>query len=209
MISIFEAAVFATMLALDAMAAGFAYGANKTKIPMASAMIITAVCAGMLTLALVLGSLLRPIMPYEAAKWLAFALLFGMGLVKLFDGITKSIIRRFTIEKQFSGSFFSLKFMLTVYADPQAADIDASQSISSAEAAMLAVSLSLDGMAVGLGAALAGLNGVALVGWTLFLTYGLLVAGCGIGRRIALHSRLNLAWVGGVVLMGLAVLQVV
>jgi len=203
-----EAALFASTLSLDAMAAGFAYGANKTKIPIHSATIINLICSGILALSLFFGILLRPFLPQRLTVGLAFTLLFSIGIVKLLDGVMKSIIRKYSIDKKISGSLFNINFVLQLYANPQDADIDASKSISPTEAAILAVALSLDGMAVGFGAALANVNAIAVIAWSLLSNFAFLLLGCYLGSKVAQKSTVNVSWLSGVVLIVLAIWSV-
>jgi len=139
---------------------------------------------------------------------LSFSILFIIGIIKLFDSITKSIIRKHTeLHKEIKFSVFNFKFILRLYADPEAADIDVSKSISPKEASWLALSLSLDGIAVGFGAAMMGVNGLTLVLFTLFIGFMALFLGSRVGNRCADKLKFNISWVAGVMLIGLAFMQ--
>ena len=200
-----EAAIIASSLSLDAFTAGFAYGTNKTKIPMLSAQIINFICSGITGLSLFIGTILRPYLPHGLTLAISFTILFIIGFIKLFDGITKSIIRKHNnISKEINGSLFNFKFVLNLYASPEVADMDSSKSISSAEAALLALSLSLDGIAVGFGAALANVNGIAVFLWSLITDVMFLLLGRFLGHKIATKVPFNLSWLSGVILIGLA-----
>ena len=97
------------------------------------------------------GSLIRGLIPQSLTTAICFVLLFILGLVKLLDSLTKSIIRKHNnLEKQIHFSLLNFRFVLSLYADPEKADRDHSKTISPGEAASLAIALSLDGMAVGL-----------------------------------------------------------
>jgi len=122
---------------------------------------------------------------------MSFAILFIIGAAKLLDSITKSVIRKHTnISKEINLSLFNFKFILRLYAGPEATDADVSESISTKEAA---VSLSLDGFAVGFGAALLGFNAWAVILFSL-LTNGLaLWLGSGLGNKAANSLRFNIS----------------
>ena len=206
LLAILEAALLASSLSLDAFTAGFAYGANKTKIPMLSAQIINVVCSAIMGLSLFAGAILKPYLPQGLTLAVSFAILFIIGLTKLLDSVTKSIIRKHSnLHKKINGSLFHIKFVLSLYADPEAADIDDSKSISPSEAVLLALSLSLDGIAVGFGAALADVNGVAVFLWSLVTDLVFLLSGHFLGSKIALKTSFNVSWLSGVVLIGLAI----
>jgi putative Mn2+ efflux pump MntP len=100
---------------------------------------------------------------------------------------------------------FDLKLILRLYADPEAADADTSGCISAKEAGVLAVSLSLDGMAVGFGAALLSINVWALLGWSLVTNMVAIIAGRHMGHTLADKLPFNISWLSGVVLIGLAI----
>jgi len=206
LIALLEAALLASSLSLDAFTAGFAYGTNKTKLPMLSVQIINIVCSATTGLSLLLGVVLKPYLPKELTFAISFSILFIMGLLKLLDSATKSIIRKqSSISKKIKGSLFNFKFILCIYADPEAADIDSNKTISSSESVLLALSLSLDGIATGFGAALADVNGVAVFLWSLITNVIFLLSGHFIGRKIASKVTFNLSWISGIVFIGLAI----
>lgn len=204
--AVMEAALLASSLSLDSFTAGLAYGTNKTRIPFMSAQIINLICSAITGLSLFAGALLKPYLPSGLTLAVAFTFLFIIGFVKLLDSITKSIIRKHNnLHKKLDGSFLNFKFVLNLYANPEAADVDASKSISPSEAALLAVSLSLDGIAVGFSAALVNVNSLLVFSWSLITDLIFLYAGNFIGKKIASKTHLNLSWLSGAILICLAV----
>jgi len=207
---IIEAAVLASSLSIDAFTAGFAYGSKKIRIPMSSVQIINLICGLITGLALLLGASLKAHIPEGLAAGIAFAVLLIIGLIKLLDGIVKAIILKYSkLDKSIQFSLFSLQFILRLYADPQAADADESTHISPGEAATLAVSLSLDGLAVGFGAALAGVNPWALLGWSFVTNMLAIILGRKVGHSLAKKLPFNISWLGGLILIGLAFSQLI
>ena len=205
LIVILEAAIIASSLSLDTFTAGFAYGGDKIKIPVLSAMIINIVCSSILGLSLFAGAFLRPLLPDWLTLTIAFAILFIIGLIKLLDSITKSLIRRHSnLNKEIKITMLNFRFIINLYANPEAADIDHSKTISPGEAAVLALSLSLDGMAIGFGAALMNVNGLAIFLWSLITDFVLLTLGHFFGDRFARKLPFNVSWLSGIVLIGLA-----
>ena len=196
-VMILEAAVLSSTLSLDAFIASFAYGSNKIKIPLSSIIAINIVCSGILGISLLAGALIRPYLPSD------------IGLVKLLDNIAKAVIRKHGgLSKNIRFSFLNFKFVLTVYADPEKADIDQSKCLSVTEAVSLAVALSLDGMAVGFGAALGDVSGMALF-LSSFVTDTLAVLlGSYIGNKIAASLRFNMSWLSGVILIIMAFIKI-
>ena len=205
LITILEAAMLASALSLDAFTAGFAYGSNKIKIPMLSVQIINLICSVITGLSLLAGTMLKPYLSSEITLIIAFTLLFIIGVVKSIDSVTKSIIRKHkNINKEIKISMFNFSFILNLYANPENADMDTSKVISPAEAAILALSLSLDGIAVGFGAALVNVNGLAVFLWSLITDAIFIMLGRYVGNKIAQKLPFNISWLSGVILIALA-----
>lgn len=204
-IMILEAVILASTLSVDAFLASFAYGSNKIKIQFPTVLIISFVSSGILGVFLFLGGIVRPYLPPGVCSALSFAVLFLIGMTKILDNLMRSVIRRLgNLSKNIQFSFFHLRFILSVYADPEAADVDQSGNISPMEACSLAIALSLDGMAAGFGAALGDVNGVALILASFFTNALAVVLGEAIGIRVASRLRFHISWLSGVVLIGLA-----
>jgi putative sporulation protein YtaF len=148
---------------------------------------------------------LAAFIPGWIASGVSFAILFIIGTAKLLDSVTKAFIRRHTFRtREIKMSLFNFKFILQVYAIPESADIDESKTISAGEAAVLAVSLSLDGFAVGFGAALLGLSFWAVVFLSLLANGLALWLGGILGNKAARNLRFNISWLAGALLITLA-----
>ena len=205
-LSLSEAILLAALVSVDAFAAAFAYGCKKTKMPPSSICVINLICVSVIATSFWLGAALLPHIPQWLADVLAFAILFAIGLTKLFDSLIKSIIRKYVrTDRRIELSMFNFKFILRIYADPEAADVDISKTITLKEAAVLALALSLDGFAVGFGAALAGINGWLVVMFTFGLGFTALFLGGLLGQKAAHKLRLDISWLAGLVLIALAV----
>ena len=208
MFYIIGAAALAFSVSLDAFAAAFAYGCKKIEIPPLSAIIVNIICTSAIVLSFLFGSVLAPLIPEWVAIGLSFAILLIIGIIKLLDSITKAIIRKHAnINKEIKLSLFNFKFLLRLYADPETADVDESKSISSKEATVLAVSLSLDGFAVGFGAVLLDFNVWAILLFSLLANGLALWLGGVLGCKAAKNLRFNISWLAGVILIGLAFMQ--
>jgi putative sporulation protein YtaF len=163
------------------------------------------ICTATTGLSFLAGAGLSSFISGNAAIGISFVILLVIGMAKLLDSVTKSIIRRHTaLSKEIKLSLLNFKFILHVYADPESADIDVSKSISTREAVVLAVSLSLDGFAVGLGAALLGLNGWTVVSFSLLANALALWLGGALGNKAARNLKFNVSWLAGVLLIVLA-----
>ncbi len=203
-----EAILLAATLSLDAFVASFAYGSSGIKIPPASVVALNLVCSGTLGISLWMGAMVRPFLSPRCSGLICFGVLFVMGLVKLLDNAARSFLRRYGEGgKSIQFSLFSLRMVLCIYADPKQADADCSNSISVKEAISLAVALSLDGMAVGFGAALGSVHSGALLLASPAAGTGAVLLGERLGNRLAARIKCNISWLSGLVLIGLAFLK--
>ncbi|MCH5275543.1 MAG: sporulation membrane protein YtaF [Lachnospiraceae bacterium] len=203
-----EALFLSIALSLDAFVAGFSYGVNKIRIPWTSALVIDGICSFSLGASLLLGSFLKNWIPPQLTTVLCFTILFLLGLSKLLDGLTKTLIKKYgAISSNFHFSLCNFRFVLSLYADPEAADLDHSKTISPKEASSLAIALSLDGCAVGFGAALGNAGGYALFLCSLIVEALALFCGTALGNRAAKKLPFNAAWISGGILLLLAFLK--
>lgn len=192
-------------ISMDTFVASFAYGSNKIKIPFSSIQIINLICSLTLGIAFLLGNLLIQYIPERLTSLICFIILFILGMTKLLDSFAKSIIRKYNnITKRIQFSMFHFNFILSLYADPEQADVDNSKTISPLEAVSLAIALSLDGIAVGIGAALGNVNGFAAVFFTLIMGTVALVLGSYLGNKLAKKLSFNISWLSGAYLVILA-----
>lgn len=200
-----EALFIALALSLDAFVACFSYGACKIKIPLASVLVIDAICSLSIGASFLIGTLLKGFIPGQVTSAVCFILLFFLGMTKLLDGITKSLIQKYgAISSNIKFSFCNFRFVLSLYANPECADTDHSKTISPKEAVSLAIALSLDGLAAGLGAALGNVNGFAVFLCSFFTESLAVFCGAALGNRAAGRLSFNISWLGGLMLILLA-----
>jgi putative sporulation protein YtaF len=203
-----EALMLASALSLDAFIASFAYGSNKIKIPFSSVQVINIICSVILGISLLAGSFVRSYIPESVTALICFFILCALGVVKLLDSMTKTFIRKHTnFNKEIRFSMLNFKFILSLYADPEKADVDDSKLISHEEAASLAVALSLDGLAVGFGAALGNVDVWAVIFCSFIVGTLAVILGHFIGERVAKNLSVNLSWLSGIMLIVLAFLK--
>ena len=188
-----------TALSLDAFAASFVYGTDRVKIPAASVAVITALSTGILVLFLLLGKWFGGLIPPRATSVLCFLILFALGFIKLFDSTIKSFIRKSDFfERKVCFSISNLNFILTVYADPSAANGEDIAVLS------LGLALSLDSAAAGFGAGMMVTHLPLTILLSLLLNTAAVLLGSFLGRTLAKRSSLDLSWLSGLLLMGLA-----
>ena len=209
-VSIIEALIISSSLSVDAFAASFAYGSNRIKIPMASVQIINIICSSILGISFIAGTIVRNYIPEWLTTVVCFVILFIIGMLKLLDSITKSIIRKYNnLSKEIKFSLFNFKFILNLYANPIEADIDSSKIISSAEAVSIGVALSLDSLAIGFGAALGDANGLTVFICSLIVGTFAIILGGYAGNTLAQKFSFNISWIGGALLIAIAFLNLI
>ncbi len=192
-------------LSADAFAASFAYGADKVKIPPLSAIIVALISDILLMISLLIGNFLKAYIPPMLTTFFSFTILFVLGAIKLFDSSIRRKIRenRFN-SKEVKVQTKNLRFILTVYAAPEAANTEDVETLSPAEALSLGLALSLDSAAAGFGAA-SGEYSLLLAALLAFLiSLGAVSLGCKTGRLLAAKSDFNFSIIGGILLLLLA-----
>lgn len=192
-------------LSADAFTASFAYGVDRVKIPPLSAVIIAFLSDFILIASLFIGNLFQAYIPVSLATALSFLILFILGLIKVFDSSIRKRIRenRFN-SRELHLSSKNLRFILTVYAKPQEANVEDIEVLSPTEAVSLGLALSLDSAAAGIGAASLRFPLVLTAALSFLIGVITVFAGCYLGRRLAGKSSFNFSIVGGILLIILA-----
>lgn len=206
---LFQAWMLVFALGIDAFACSFGYGASKIKIPFKSVLVINLVCTSLLAIGLFLGVIINNFLSEDIAAWIAFAILFGLGISKIFDSTIKGMIRKYDgIEKDFNFSLFNLRFIFKIYADPEKADVDQSKELTPKEAMPLAIAVGLDGLSVGIGIGMAMMNPFLILGLALITDVIAVILGAYLGNKLARKFNFDLSWIGGVILIVIAILEV-
>ncbi|MVO71458.1 sporulation membrane protein YtaF [Paeniclostridium sordellii] len=206
----FESLILVLALCIDTFVAGIAYGTDRIKIPLSSNIVITTVCSLFLALSLSLGSLLKEFMSPRFASILSFALLFSLGILRLFESFFKSYIQNFSSTgAPLTFKLFDFKFVLEIYANETKADYDKSKTLTIKESVYLAVALSIDSIAVGFGSSLVSFDFVQIL--LLSFTIGILALflGVNIGKKFIEKVNINLSWLSGAMLVCLAIIRLI
>lgn len=157
-----------------------------------------------------IGKIIMPYIPSGTTKIISFVFFLLLGIVKLLDCLSKSFIRKHNkLNKEIRFSLFNFKFILNLYANPEDVDIDTSKSISSLEAASLAIALSFDGVLVGAGAALGAINGCFIFIFSLVINVISLLLGVYLGNKAAKKLNFDISWIGGLILILLAFSKII
>lgn len=207
-ISVLESVALVAVLSTDAFFASLAYGADKIKIPLASAAIISGICSGLLAISLLFGTIVRNLLPPRLLTGVCVCVLLALGIVRLCESLIKNRIKKQKNQhERFAFSMGSLNFILCVYADPKEAAREHARRLSPAEAVSLALALSLDSLSVGFGAALAQINCAQTVLISLIIGLTAVKGGEFLGRRVAESFSWDLSWLSGLLLIALALMR--
>lgn len=201
-----ESLLLVSSVCIDAFVASIAYGTNKIKIPLLSAIIISAVGSLILGFSLFVGSLIKELLPSFLPSILSFCILMILGIYRLFEGLFKNYIqKKERLDKPLKIKVFDMNFVIQVYADETKADFDKSKILSTKEAFYLAFALSFDSLAVGFGSSLGGGNYLLTILLCFIIGFICVVSGTCLGKKIIEKSNFNLSWLSGVILMILAI----
>lgn len=172
MLPIVSLLILALAVSLDGFAVGIMYGLRKIRIPLKSIAIISC-CSGIIIFAsMQVGLVLMRFMSPDTAKIIGACILIAIGIWAVAnmmlqrdrkapdEAIAKATQypaspakrRIITIEIK------TLGLVIEILKSPAAADVDRSGNISSSEAALLGIALSLDAFGAGIGAAMIGLS---------------------------------------------------
>lgn len=203
-----ESFLLVAALSVDSFVASFGYGTNKVKIPFLSVMILALVSSGVLAVSLLAGSVIADLLPPWATKTICFIIIFLLGISSLFSSLFELYLRkRHLASKTFCFKVLDLTYALQISANDHALHITSNRTLSPQEAFALSLAVSLDGLAIGFGSALAGGGFVPAVLLSLLLGIAAVLSGNHLGMKVAARSTLNLSWLSGVLLLLLAFLK--
>jgi len=193
-------------VAIDAFVGSLAYGTNKIRIPLKPALLINLICTSCFFFSYILGSILKGYIAEQITIIISFLFLFIIGLIKLLDWYIKKLIRNWSQkDKKISFSMFNIKFILSLYANPEKADVDKSRDLSTKEAIPLGIAVGIDGVIVGLALSLINTNIFYLLFCSITLHAMAIFLGCFIGKTLAYKTNWDINWLGGSILIILAI----
>lgn len=192
-------------LSIDAFTACVAYGANNIRISERSAAVISLMGTAFLTVSVLAGNWVSSWIPADICKAVCFGILFLVGFLNFFQGTLKnSLMKKTDNTGRFNFRIREIAFAVEVFVDETKADRDHSNTLSIREALYLAMALSVDSLATGFGI---GFSEVALWQIALFsvvVTAAAVLVGSFVGQRISRRTKMDLSWLSGLILIGLA-----
>lgn len=195
-------------LCTDTFVASLAYGANRLDVTWGKVLLLNGICSGCLALALGMGNIIQTLIPAELTFTVCFVSLFLLGFIKFLDyGIKAYINRHCRLRRDLSFSLSGLKVIISIYADPMAADADGSQSLGWRETVFLALAMSIDSLAAGTMAAFLEIPTVATLVLSFTIGICMMYTGLWMGKKVISRWNCDLSWVSGVLLMALALMK--
>ncbi|BED93088.1 MAG: sporulation membrane protein YtaF [Candidatus Paraimprobicoccus trichonymphae] len=205
-ITILGSIMIAIALSIDAFVASFAYGTNKIKIPFVSVIVINIVCTGILAISLFFGNLLKNIIPETSVNLMCFFILFIIGFCKLLESVVTSINKRRKIKGNLNFDLIGLCINIRIKSQPED-ELCGYKTLMPLEAASIAVALSFDSLAVGIGAAFNNSDNIMLIIFSFVFGMFDVLLGSYLGTKIIEKTSFNLSWLSGVILIILAFMK--
>ena len=203
-----QAVLLVLALSMDALVASISYGAQNIQIPLRSKLVLAAVGTSALGLSLLLGEGIQQFLPKAFYIGAGFSILFLMGVTNLFQNTLKHYLQNHQ-RKKITFGFADISFILDIYLDETRADRDDSKSLSAREAFALASALSLDSVFAGLGMGFSRFQGIAALVLCFLFHYLAVALGLLAGQKLSGKLLARLWWLGGVLLIVLAVMKLV
>ena len=193
--------LLALAVSLDTLFAAMGCTASGITIPKRCAIVVSAVGTLMLAASLVCAGWLASICPVEMLRIGGGLLLCGLGLMQTGKGLLHTWIRRNRphIHRHAWGLVIDICF------DETAADADGNKILGWSETAAFAAALSVDSLVSGLGAGIENSAVPLCLGMTALLGLCFTILGGILGER--LRRRPQCGWLGGIVLIALAILR--
>jgi putative sporulation protein YtaF len=198
--------LLAFAVSLDGFGVGVTYGLRQIRIPVISVIII-AICSGcVIWLSMLAGNWITTFLSPAIARFLGAFILIGIGcwaLAQLYLSRKERgeherhdrkdddrLSMRSPVGDEALATLINIELkrfglVIQILRTPQAADVDRSGTISSSEAVLLGLALSLDALGAGLGAAMLGFSPLLTAVFIALASGFFLLTGMRVGMRFA------------------------
>lgn len=193
-----QACLLAFAVCMDTFFGAISCTVSGILIPKKCALFISFVGTAFLSVSLCSAQLLMQILPARFFQYTGFVILFLLGSSQIMKELLKAVFKKHRPH----WSWNALGLVIDICFDETLADTDHSKILSLKEAAAYAAALSLDSLASGIGAGIQKDFIPVCLLLTLCAGFLLTLLGCRIGRNC--HTKKNLSWLGGVLLLVLA-----
>jgi putative sporulation protein YtaF len=184
---LFSTIILAIFNNIDNLAVGIAYGVKKIKIGIFSNLIIAVVSGVGTYFSMSLGGIISQLLPANLANLIGSLALIFIGVWGIWDVWNTEIKPRKKLHKN------ELDYTLFI-AQPERADWDKSNSIDVKESVGLALALTINNLAGGIGAGISGVNIIYTTLLTVILSLAAIALGQLLGRKLT--KNLSSKWSG-------------
>ncbi|MBQ8826645.1 MAG: manganese efflux pump [Oscillospiraceae bacterium] len=191
-----EIILLITAVSVDGFVSAVGISSAGIKIPFGSAMVISLIGTMFLGAAVFFSDVIAENIPGDICRSISAFLLGVLGILNFFHGII-------SVKSKSEKCPEAVK----LYFDGTKADRDSSKTISCAEAVFLAAALSADSLVTGIGAGLDGISIIPLVLFSIVIGIISICGGAYIGRHVIFTGKINLQWIGGILLIVLALMK--
>lgn len=195
-------------LSVDSFLAALAYGAERIKIPLRSAVLIALIGVVFLSISLYTASFIQQFIPAYICCWISFVIFFLIGISSLFQGALKKFLSNCK-RKKLSFEYSGISFVLDVYLDETKADIDQSKCLSLKEALYLAIALSIDSLVSGFALGIGIVNPFMVLCISFCIGILSVLVGSYIGQKVLCLTSVNLSWISGILFLILACSRII
>ena len=190
--SLFFPLLLITLLCADALVFGFSYGLDRVRIPLPCLILISVVSGMMLSVSFLFGDRLLSLLPSFFRAYLPFFILLLLSLYKIYDSLADlhPPAGRFTSES-LSHSINRREI----------------QSLSFGESLLLAITLSVDNISVGLSMGTCRLPIWLLLSYSVFIHAAAILGGWTLGHFFSRRCSHNLSLLSAILLLLLSFAQ--
>ncbi len=160
MFQILSMLALALAVSIDGFGVGVTYGLRKIQIPLKSIVIIVLCSALVIFLTMNIGHWLTRFVNPDVAGWIGALILIAIGCWAIYNMFRNHRVASEEVEplKEFVFEIKTLGLVIHILRKPTVADVDRSGTISSAEATLLGLALSMDAFGAGIAAGFMGMS---------------------------------------------------
>ncbi len=205
---IIQAFLLALCVSADVFVISLEYSAKKINISLKANLVFNLVCCGLMVIFMLIAEVFSEVISERKAKFIGFAVLMLIGIWKILEDLLKrglSKLSKTTDKLEFS--FFNYSFLIKISPSREKSDVKSSSSISSLEAAILSMALSVDAVTAGFGGVISGdIQPFIFIICTFIIGCLSLILGKAIGQKLS-STSLPMSLITGIVITALAVFK--
>lgn len=209
---ILNCVVLALSVSIDSFGIGITYGIKNTKITNLSKLILFFISLIVTIVSINFGKIISKIFSPFFTNLLGCLILVAMGIVFVFQGLSKKKNIKNPLNTQKKYNFFIkwLGITIQIIKDPISSDFDKSNTISSKEALYLGTALSLDSLCIGIGSSMLNISSylfplLVAIFQLLFISFGNFI-----GKELKNLSSINdniWSFISGILLILIGLLK--